>query len=101
MYVYILFSKSLDKYYTGQTNNLKDRLNRHNSGYEKYTRKGTPWELVWSQSCKNRRDVVKRESRIKRSILKNTFYTTLIYYTTKLLNYYTTKQLHSKHSHEI
>ena len=66
MYVYILYSKSLEKYYTGQTNNLKDRLYRHNSGWQKHTKKGTPWKLVWSRSCKNREEAVKLESRIKK-----------------------------------
>ena len=66
MYVYILYSKSLEKYYTGQTNNLKDRLHRHNSGWQKHTKKGKPWKLVWSRSCKNREEAVKLESKIKK-----------------------------------
>ena len=66
MYVYILFSRSLDKYYTGQTNDLNNRLERHNSGYEKYTRKGIPWELIWYKSCADRSEAVKLESKIKK-----------------------------------
>ena len=66
MYVYILYSKSLDKYYTGQTNNLKDRLKRHNSGYEKYTRKGIPWDLIWNKLCIDRNEAMKLESKIKK-----------------------------------
>ena len=41
MFVYILYSKSLDKYYTGQTNNLKDRLKSHNSGMEIHQKRKT------------------------------------------------------------
>ena len=66
MFVYILHSKSLDKYYTGQTNNLKDRLHRHNSGWQKHTKKGIPWKLVWSEFCKTREEAVKLESKIKK-----------------------------------
>ncbi|MFN3941656.1 MAG: GIY-YIG nuclease family protein [Flavobacterium sp.] len=33
-FVYILHSPNYDKYYIGQTNNLEDRLKRHNEGYE-------------------------------------------------------------------
>ena len=66
MKVYILFSNSLNKYYTGQTNDLSSRLERHNSGREKYTKTGTPWELVWSTDCKDRSEAMKLENKIKK-----------------------------------
>ncbi|WP_415831470.1 GIY-YIG nuclease family protein, partial [Flavobacterium terrigena] len=31
------------KYYIGQTNNMEDRLRRHNSGYSLSTKNGIPW----------------------------------------------------------
>ena len=65
-YVYILYSDSLIKYYSGQTSNLEDRLIRHNSGREKYTRKGTPWELVWNTSVLTRSEAVQLEQKIKK-----------------------------------
>ncbi|HAN18156.1 MAG TPA: hypothetical protein DCQ24_05725 [Bacteroidales bacterium] len=43
-YVYILFSESLQKFYIGQTQNLLDRIKRHNHGFENYTSKGIPWK---------------------------------------------------------
>ncbi|WP_350218807.1 GIY-YIG nuclease family protein [Ekhidna sp.] len=39
-FVYILYSKSCDKYYKGQTIHLDNRLKRHNAGYEKGTSLG-------------------------------------------------------------
>ena len=45
--VYILFSEKLNKYYKGQTQNLKDRLYRHNAGQERYTKTGVPWKLIF------------------------------------------------------
>ena len=45
--VYILYSKSSLKYYTGQTENLEDRLFRHNSGLNLSTKSGFPWELIY------------------------------------------------------
>ncbi|MEA1898877.1 MAG: hypothetical protein U9N53_14560 [Bacteroidota bacterium] len=30
-----MYSSSIDRFYKGQTNNLEDRLLRHNSGFEK------------------------------------------------------------------
>lgn len=44
-YVYILFSKSIQKHYIGQTNSIENRLKKHNSGTEKFTKKGMPWTL--------------------------------------------------------
>ena len=45
-FVYILFSDSIAKFYVGQTNNIEDRLIRHNSGFVKSTKLGLPWNLV-------------------------------------------------------
>jgi putative endonuclease len=44
-YTYILRSKTTGKYYCGQTNNMSDRILRHNSGRNKYTKHGVPWEF--------------------------------------------------------
>lgn len=46
-YVYILYSTKADKYYIGQTDNLTDRVERHNAGYETFTSKYRPWVLLW------------------------------------------------------
>ncbi|MGJ5640669.1 GIY-YIG nuclease family protein [Formosa sp. S-31] len=45
-FVYILYSEKLDVYYKGYTNSVFKRLHRHNSGYEKYTSRGIPWNLI-------------------------------------------------------
>jgi hypothetical protein len=37
--VYILYSVALDQYYTGQTQDLKDRLFRHKNGAVSFSRK--------------------------------------------------------------
>jgi putative endonuclease len=41
--VYILFSDSTQKYYTGQTQNLGNRLEEHNHGEAASIKKGIPW----------------------------------------------------------
>ncbi len=46
-HVYILYSKKLQQYYVGQTEDIEQRLIRHNSGHGKHTKKGVPWILVW------------------------------------------------------
>ena len=65
-YVYILHSKKSGRYYIGQTNNLEDRLRRHNAGYVKSTKAFRPWELVYTEVFHTRRDSVKRENYLKR-----------------------------------
>ncbi len=46
-YVYLIRSIcSAEKTYVGNTTNLKQRLETHNSGGSKYTQHDRPWELV-------------------------------------------------------
>jgi len=44
--VYILLSACTGKYYYGHTENISDRLERHNSGRSKATKHGIPWALI-------------------------------------------------------
>ena len=63
-YVYILKNKD-SKIYIGQTNNLIDRLRRHNSGLMKSTKFGLPWEIIYSESFDTRFEAVRREKNLK------------------------------------
>ncbi|HQH24913.1 MAG TPA: GIY-YIG nuclease family protein [Bacteroidales bacterium] len=47
--VYILYSKSSDRYYVGYTNDLKRLVAEHNRKKGKYTDAGIPWEIVHSE----------------------------------------------------
>ncbi len=64
-FVYIIYSETTDTYYKGQTKNLSDRLNRHNCGYEKATKSGIPWQLVWSTMKSSRSEAVILENKLK------------------------------------
>jgi putative endonuclease len=64
--VYILWSESLKKFYVGNTNDVIDRLFRHNAGYEKYTSKGTPRKLIHEIVCKDRKEAYNLEMKIKK-----------------------------------
>jgi predicted GIY-YIG superfamily endonuclease len=44
-YVYILRSIEGDHYYTGQTDDLRTRLKKHNAGEVPHTSKFRPWML--------------------------------------------------------
>ena len=65
-YCYILYSPRLDRYYVGSTQDLQDRLARHNAGRSKYTKVGIPWELVYQESFDTRTEAYQREREIKR-----------------------------------
>ena len=64
-YVYIIYSKTLESYYTGHTENLEDRLFRHNNSGSKSTKKAKDWELVYTEVFHSRKDATKREMEIK------------------------------------
>ncbi len=64
--VYILKSQITGKYYCGQTSDLKDRMLRHNSGRNKYTRHGAPWNLIYYQEFSSRSEAVQLERQIKK-----------------------------------
>jgi len=64
-YVYILYSKTIDRFYTGQTDDVGDRFLRHNQGRSKATKPGVPWVLVHVEAFRSRSSAVKRESEIK------------------------------------
>ena len=47
-HTYILFSEKIQKYYTGQTANLANRLQEHNQGETPSIKIGIPWAIIWS-----------------------------------------------------
>ena len=65
-FVYILFSNTLDKFYVGHTQNLTDRIYRHNNSGSKSTKSASDWKLVYSEQLINRSAAYKREMEIKK-----------------------------------
>jgi len=64
-HVYILYSRSQDRFYKGHTNNIADRIRRHNNGEEIATEWGRPWVLLWSNNKNNRSEAMKLEKKLK------------------------------------
>jgi len=64
-YVYILYSPGSDMFYSGQTDNIQNRLERHNAGYEKFTSSGAPWTLIWLGLKKTRKEALILERKLK------------------------------------
>jgi putative endonuclease len=66
-YVYIIYSACLDRYYIGETEDPKARLDYHNEGCQRYTKRATDWNLVFKAECDNRNEALKIERKIKSS----------------------------------
>jgi putative endonuclease len=64
-YVYILYSVSIDSFYKGQTQDLQDRLKRHNNKQEISTSAGAPWILIWQAEKPSKGEAMKLESKLK------------------------------------
>jgi putative endonuclease len=64
-YVYILYSPGTNTFYKGQTNNVFERLERHNAGREKFTAKGKPWTLLWFTRKNSRAQAINLERKLK------------------------------------
>ena len=64
-YVYIIYSKKIDRYYVGIIDNLDWRLERHNAGWGKYTKHGIPWKIVYHENYDSKSEALKREREIK------------------------------------
>jgi putative endonuclease len=64
--VYILFSKNSLKYYTGQTDNLENRLCRHNSGLSLSTKSAKPWNLIYQIKFSTHSEAMLLEQKIKK-----------------------------------
>ncbi|MCG2711594.1 MAG: GIY-YIG nuclease family protein [Candidatus Omnitrophica bacterium] len=64
-YVYIVECRD-NTYYTGYTNDLAKRIERHNKGLaSKYTRARLPVKMVWKKNCKDQSAAMRTEKRIK------------------------------------
>jgi putative endonuclease len=47
--IYILFSESARKFYTGHTQDIVNRIREHITGETSSIKAGIPWKLVWSR----------------------------------------------------
>lgn len=64
-YTYVLKSKKDGDLYIGMTNDLKKRVDKHNSGEVESTKFRTPFELIYYEAHHNKNDVAKREKFLK------------------------------------
>ena len=59
--VYVLQSEKDGRLYKGFTNDLKKRIQEHNSGHTRSTKAFCPWKLVYSENFSTRQAARERE----------------------------------------
>ncbi|NOZ73948.1 MAG: GIY-YIG nuclease family protein [FCB group bacterium] len=64
-YVYILESENNDWYYVGMTQDVNARLQRHNSGRVRSTKRYAPFKLLWTEEFPDRLSARRREKYYK------------------------------------
>lgn len=64
-YVYVIRSKKDNELYIGSTNDLKRRLDEHNTGRVFSTRLRKPFELIYYEAYKVEKDSRVREHNLK------------------------------------
>jgi putative endonuclease len=63
--VYILYSEGHDSYYIGQTQDVQERVRRHNAKLEAATSRYAPWVLVLAIQKEDRAQAVALEKKLK------------------------------------
>jgi len=65
-YVYIIQSKNYsNQFYTGFSENIKNRLKGHNQGKSVYTNKFRPWKLIYFCYFANKKKALNFEKYLK------------------------------------
>ena len=67
-YVYLIRSTIDNSLYIGQSENIEERLNRHNAGFVASTKNKGPWALVGFEEYQTRELARWREYKLKKSI---------------------------------
>jgi putative endonuclease len=64
-FVYILEAIESKKYYIGQTQDLQERVRKHNEGRNLSTKAYIPWQLKWWKEFETRSEAVRIERKLK------------------------------------
>lgn len=63
-YVYILENEDKRRY-IGYTDDLKRRIEEHNSGQNRSTKTYRPWVVIFYEAYRNKNDAIRREHYLK------------------------------------
>lgn len=64
-FLYILKSKSFERYYTGISKDVVKRLEFHNMKEKGFASRYRPWEIVFVKEFENKTEAMKAERKIK------------------------------------
>ncbi|MHB1688038.1 MAG: GIY-YIG nuclease family protein [Ignavibacteriaceae bacterium] len=64
-FLYILKSKTVDKFYTGISQNPQLRLEYHNSFEKGFTSRYRPWKIVFTKEFQTKEEALNIERKIK------------------------------------
>ena len=64
-YTYILESQRDGNWYTGYTQDLQSRFERHNAGRVPSTKHRRPLRLIYFEACRDEQDAINREQYLK------------------------------------
>ena len=64
-YTYVLLSEKDKDFYIGLTEDLRQRLKQHFSGWVVSTENRRPLKLIYYEACLNKHDAIKREKYFK------------------------------------
>lgn len=64
-YIYILERQKDGDWYTGYTEDLRSRFERHQAGKVRSTKHRRPLKLIYFEGCRNQEDAIRREKYLK------------------------------------
>ena len=64
-YVYIIYSKTADKFYIGVSSNIEERVKKHNSKNKGFTNQASDWVFNYTEVYIEKSDALIREREIK------------------------------------
>jgi putative endonuclease len=64
-FVYIIEAVESKRYYIGQTENLQNRIDKHNEGRNLSTKAYIPWQLKWWKGFDTRSEAIRIERLLK------------------------------------
>ena len=64
-FVYILEALETKRYYIGQTENLEERVRKHNEGKNLSTKPYLPWQIKWYRRYDTRAEAIRVERKLK------------------------------------
>ena len=65
-FLYILYSKNLDRFYVGSTQDVEERLQKHLLNHKGYTGKAKDWIIVYTEKFESKTKALHREKQFKR-----------------------------------